>query len=108
MPFEEEIRKLMIESRTEADAAQRQEIYVEILRLYTENLYSVGLYESQRGLGIAKRFRNVQPDVPAYLYDWLDKNIPLQIVWVPKELQNKPLFKEHIPTAESYRNRSWQ
>ena len=54
-------------------------------------------------MGIAKRFRNVQPDVPAYLYDWLDKNIPLQIVWVPEEMQYQPKFKEHIPTAKATR-----
>lgn len=108
MPFEERIRELMMEARTELDAGRRADIFVEILRLYTENIYSIGLYEAQRGLGIAKRFRNVQPDVPAYLYDWLDKNIPLQIVWVPEEMQYQPKFKEHIPTAESYQNRSWQ
>ena len=64
MPFEERIRELMMEARTELDAGRRADIFVEILRLYTENIYSVGLYEAQRGLGIAKRFRNVQPDVP--------------------------------------------
>ncbi len=107
MPFEERIRELMQKSRVEPDAEVQMDIFHEVLELSTENLYTIGVYEVRRGLGLNKRIRNVQPDVPSYMYNWTINSIPVQIVYVPQDLQHETRFQHLIPTAEFYENRLW-
>lgn len=108
LPFEKRIREIMLESRTSTDLKRRKEIFTEVLKLYTENVYSIGLYEARRGLAIHNRLRNVQPDVPIFLYNWNLSNFPVQIIWVRPEDQFEELYQQYIPTAEDYQGRSWQ
>ncbi|RCW62411.1 ABC transporter substrate-binding protein [Halanaerobium sp. ST460_2HS_T2] len=105
--FEKEIQQIMQEARYVADAAERKEMFKEILNLYTENVYTVGVYEVRRGTGLHKRIRNWQPDIPPYMYNWTINSIPVQILYVNQEDQLETMFLDSIPTEEDYSNRSW-
>ncbi len=107
LPFEEQMRELMQEARVTPDTERQMEIFHEVLQLSTENVYAVGVYEVRRGLGLHNRIRNVQPDIPSYMYNWTVSSMPIQIVYVPAELQFETRFQHLIPTAESYTNRVW-
>ncbi len=106
LPFEEQMAVLMDEARFTTDATRRGEIFYELLRLSTENVYTVGLYESRRGIAVNKRLRNFPSDLPTYLYEWGIENMPW-LAWAPAEEQIAPRFLDLIPTAEAYTGRAW-
>lgn len=107
LPFEVRIRELMQEARVTPDLDRQMEIFQEILALSTENVYSVGVYEVRRGLGLHNRIRNVQPDIPSYMYNWTIESMPVQIVYVPRDLQFNTRFTDLIPTEDDYTDRIW-
>lgn len=108
LDFENKIQNLMEESRYTDDADKREEMFKEILNLYTENVYTVGVYEVRRGTGLHKRINNWQQDLPPYMYNWTINSIPVQILHVNPEEQFKTMYQDTIPTKEDYTNRSWQ
>jgi peptide/nickel transport system substrate-binding protein len=107
LDFEKEIQQIMQEARYVADAAERKEMFKKILNLYTENVYTVGVYEVRRGTGLHKRIRNWQPDIPPYMYNWTINSIPVQILYVNQEDQFETMFLDSIPTKKDYIERSW-
>ncbi len=107
LPFEEEMAALVEEARFSTDPARRLEIYNEVLKLSTDNVYTVGLYEARRGLAVNKRLRNVPDDLPTFQYAWGMENMPW-LAWTPAEEQIAPRFLDQIPTAEEYQNRAWE
>jgi peptide/nickel transport system substrate-binding protein len=106
LPFEEEMASLMQEARFTTDPARRGEIFRELLRLSTENVYTIGLYEARRGIAVNKRLKNIPDDLPTYQYEWGMENMPW-LAWTPTEEQITPRFLELIPTAEDYQDRAW-
>jgi len=107
MPFEEEIRDLLKSTATMTSPAERREALEKVLHLYTENLYTVGIYQARRGLGIAKRFKNIPDDTPTRLYQWFPTGTPIQTFWTPAEDQKKTQFQDLIPTPETYKKQDW-
>lgn len=103
-PFEQRIVELLKSSATEESAAKRKGIFREIQRLATDNLYTIPIYQARRGLGIAKRFRNIPDDAPVHLYQWTINSTPNLMVWTPKEQQIASKYSDLIPTSEDY---SW-
>lgn len=108
LPFEEKIRDLMEEAKYTVSTDKRYQIFREILKLSTQNIYTVGIYEVRRGTGLHKRIRNFQPDIPPYMYNWTIDSLPVQILYVNKEDQFETNFQDLIPTTDDYSNRSWQ
>jgi len=107
LPFEEEIGRLLRASATMTSAAERKEAFGQILRLYTENIYTVGIIESRMALGYHKRFRNEPSDFPIRAYGAEDSAVPMGIRWTPKDLQRQTLFQSLIPTPEKYKAQPW-
>jgi peptide/nickel transport system substrate-binding protein len=109
LPFEQEMQPYLEELKSTLDPKVRRKNIEKLLKLYTENVYTLGIYESRFALAYDKRFRNIAPDTPSKLYFWFPSNIPIPIVWVPKAEQlGKEQFEDLIPTKEDYSNRSWQ
>lgn len=106
LDFERQLEKLYDQAKFTASADKRREIFREVLRIHTANLYTVGVYEARRGVAIHKRLKNIPSDLPVYLYEWGLENQPWT-AWTPKELQIPPRFQELIPTREAYQNRGW-
>ncbi|MFP4017220.1 MAG: ABC transporter substrate-binding protein [Halanaerobiales bacterium] len=107
LDFEQEIADLLQELRLTRTPEERTEILHQIEKIYTENIYTIGLYQLRQGLAINNRFKNVQSDLPPYLYDYMVNSMPIQTVWVPTEDQNEALFLDEIPLEEAYSNTEW-
>jgi peptide/nickel transport system substrate-binding protein len=107
LPFEQEIADLLQELRLSRTAEERIDILHKIEKLYTENIYTIGLYQLRQGLAINNRFKNISSDLPPYLYDYMVNAMPLQIIWVAEEDQYDELFLDEIPVEETYMNTEW-
>ncbi len=107
LPFEERIEKLLTATVTMTSSEERKEALNEVLELYTENVYTVGILEMAYPMGFAKRHRNYPVDFPATLYNWYHNSLPIEIRWCPEELQLPPQYQDLIPTPESYKVQDW-
>lgn len=87
LPFEKRIIELLEALKYQRTYEERQKSFSEIQRLWTSNLYTIGLIEGIYNTGITKRFRNIPPGVPARLNEWFHSNVMQEQVWTPKELQ---------------------
>ena len=63
----------------------RQELFSELQKLGTENLYTIGVIEGIYNTGITKRFRNIPIGVPARFHQWFHLNVMQEQVWTPEE-----------------------
>ena len=106
LDFEQRIYEIYQEMPFEVDAARRTEMMHEALKLHTDNLYTLGLYEARGGLAVHNRLRNIPDDLPTYMYQWGMEHMPW-IAYTPLEKQVAPRFLDRIPTAEAYQNRAW-
>lgn len=97
LPFEEKIKELLEEVKTETSASRRAEIFSEIQALWTKNLYTVGVIEARRGTGINKRIRNLPPNCPSRLHQWWWTNAMPEQLWVPEDEQLKEFMPDVIP-----------
>ncbi len=92
-PFEEELAKIVLEYRDTYDAAKRKELMFQYNKIFTENLYDIGIWVGRYGLGLAKRSMNVYPGTPAFMYAWVEDAIMLETIWTPVDQQlpqNRP------------------
>ena len=106
LDFEQRIYEIFQEVPLEVDPARRTELMREALKLHTDNIYTLGLYEARGGLAVHNRLRNVPDDLPTYLYQWGMEHMPW-IAYTPLEEQVAPRFLDRIPTEEAYQNRAW-
>ncbi|MGQ9630022.1 MAG: ABC transporter substrate-binding protein [bacterium] len=93
LPFEVRIAELLENLKYERTAEGRQRMFSEIQRLWTENLYTIGILEGIYNTGITKRFKNVPEGVPARLHQWFHANVMQEQVWTPKDQQ----IPEYLP-----------
>ena len=93
LPFEHRIAELLEKLKFERNATNRQKMFSEIQRLWTENLYTIGILEGIYNTGITKRFKNIPEGVPARLHQWFHANVMQEQVWTPKEQQ----LPEYLP-----------
>ncbi len=67
-------------------------------KIFTENLYNIGVFVGRYGENLTKRFKNVNPGLPAFLYDWTEDDIMLEQVWSPADEQQKQVRPNTVPT----------
>lgn len=101
LPFEEELVRIVEEFRLESDFDRQVELMTEYNRIYTENVYSVGLIISRFGLALAQRFENIPVGSPPFFYEWTWSNVMGEQVWVPADQQLQELLPNTIPVYES-------
>ena len=73
----------------------------EYQKVSTENLYAIGLTQYPGALMVNKRFANVPPGAPIFLFNWAEDNIIRERMFVPAD-QQKPelqLAPETLPGA---------
>ena len=56
-------------------------------KLYTENVYAIGLTQYPGALIINKRFANIPPGAPIFMFNWAEDNIIRERVFVPADKQ---------------------
>ncbi len=99
-PFEEELVKIVNTYCASSDAAERKQLMSQYNKIFTENLYNIGVFVGRYGENLSKRFKNVNPGVPAFLYDWTEGNIMLEQVWSPAEEQKPQVQPNTVPVYE--------
>ena len=96
--FEQELIDIVEEFTLEPDAAKRAELMKEYNRIFTENVYDVGVVIGRYGLMLAERFQNVPVGSPTFLYQWTWANVMADQVWVQPEEQIDQIRPGVIPT----------
>ncbi len=83
------------------DSDERAELMKRYQKLYTENLYGVGLTAYPGALIINKRFANIPSGVPIFMYNWAEDNIIRERVYVPEDAQrDHELHPKTLPSAD--------
>jgi peptide/nickel transport system substrate-binding protein len=99
-PFEEELVKIVNQFCASSDPAERKQLMSQYNKVFTENLYDIGVFVGRYGENLTKRFKNVNPGLPAFLYDWTEGNIMLEQVWGPVEEQKPQVQPNTVPVYE--------
>jgi peptide/nickel transport system substrate-binding protein len=66
-------------------------------RIFTENVYNIGLVAGRYGLALAERFQNVPVGTPTFLYQWTWGNVQPDQVWVAPEDQLPEIYPGTVP-----------
>ncbi len=87
LPFEVEMVDLVNKFIASSDSAERIELMKSYQKLYTENVYAIGLTAYPGALIVNKRFANVPPGAPIFMYNWAEDNIIRERLFVPADKQ---------------------
>jgi ABC-type dipeptide transport system, periplasmic component len=98
LPFEEELVQIVRDFIATSDNAERAELMKQYQRVFTENVYSVGLTQYPGALIINKRFKNIPAGAPIFMFNWAEDNIIRERVFVPTEDQpGHELYPQTLP-----------
>jgi peptide/nickel transport system substrate-binding protein len=82
------------------DSDQRKELMKTYQKIYTENLFGIGLTQYPGALIINKRFANIPPGAPIFMFNWAEDNIIRERVFVPADQQQSyELHPNTLPGA---------
>ncbi|MEY4484284.1 MAG: hypothetical protein RL693_1736, partial [Verrucomicrobiota bacterium] len=87
MDFEAKIVDSVSKFIASSDNKERIELMKQYQKLATENVYQAGLTVYPGALIINKRFANVAPGAPIFMYNWAEDNIIRERVFVPADKQ---------------------
>ena len=98
MPFEKEMADLVRKFISSQDNAERAELMKQYQKVYTQNLYTIGLTEYPGALIVNKRFSNVPQGTPIFMFNWAEDSIIRERLWVAADKQGKyELFPQQLP-----------
>jgi peptide/nickel transport system substrate-binding protein len=105
LPFEKDMVDVVNKFISETDAAKRVDLMKQYQKLYTENVYAVGLTQYPGALIINKRFANIPAGAPIFMFNWAEDNIIRERVFVPTDKQqNLELHPKTLPGAPGVGN----
>lgn len=105
LPFEKQMVDVVNTFISEADPAKRVDLMKQYQKLYTGNVYAVGLTQYPGALIINKRFANIPAGAPIFMFDWAEDNIIRERVFVPTDKQqNYELHPKTLPGAPGVGN----
>jgi peptide/nickel transport system substrate-binding protein len=87
LPWEQEMVDVVNAFIASRDPAERLTLMTKYQKLYTENLYGIGLTVYPGALIINKRFSNIPPGAPIFMYNWAEDNIIRERVYVAADKQ---------------------
>jgi peptide/nickel transport system substrate-binding protein len=100
LPFEQEMVNIINAFVSTPDLEERAELMKQYQRLFTENVYSVGLTQYPGALIINNRFANIPDGAPIFMYNWAEDNIIRERVYVPEADQSThELHPQTLPGA---------
>lgn len=97
MDFENDLIEIANKYRVTFDDAGRKELMFQLNKIYTENVYNLGIFVGRYGLGLAKRMKNVPDGTPVFMYTWVEDAVLLDTLWAPADAQEKQNRPETIP-----------
>ena len=105
LPFEQEMVDVVNAFIAESDPAARVELMKKYQKLYTENVFTVGLTQYPGALIINKRFANVPAGTPIFMFNWAEDNVIRERLYVPTDKQpGVELFPATLPGAPGIGN----
>ena len=100
LPFEEDLVKAVNGFIASGDPTERANLMKTYQKVYTENVFGIGLTQYPGALIINKRFSNIPPGAPIFMYDWAEDNIIRERVFVAADKQQDyELHKMTLPGA---------
>ena len=84
LPFEPKLIEILEKIRTEPDTAKRADLLNEYNKIFTENIYNVGLVTIPAALIINKRFKDVPAGAPVLAWQWSEDNTLRERLWIAK------------------------
>ena len=98
MPFEKELADTVNKFIVSSDPKEQAELMKKYQKIYTTNVNTVGLVEYPGALIINKRFKNVPPGTPIYMFNWAEDSVIRERLYVPTADQGDyQLFKDMLP-----------
>lgn len=98
LPFEQELVDIVNAFISSNDTEERAELMRQYQKVFTENVYSVGLTQYPGALIINKRFANIPEGAPIFMFNWAEDAIIRERVFVPAEDQpGHELHPETLP-----------
>ena len=101
MPFEQDMVDLVQQYRGVYDTDGRNALMSQYNKIFTENVYDLGVFIGRYGLGIGKRFKNIPAGTPVFLYQWVEDAILLDQLWTPTDQQLPENRPNTIPVYDS-------
>ncbi len=100
LPYEQDLVDTVNKFIASRDPAERTELMKHYQKVYTENLDAIGLTAYPGALIVNKRFANIPPGAPIFMYNWAEDNIIRERVFVPKDKQiDAELHPDTLPGA---------
>ncbi|MBN9018409.1 MAG: ABC transporter substrate-binding protein [Rhizobiales bacterium] len=100
LPFEQELVDVVNKFINSGDGDEQRELMKQYQKLYTENVYGIGLTQYPGALIINKRFANVPKGTPINLFNWAEDSVIRERMYVPTEKQgNYELHAQTLPGA---------
>lgn len=97
LPFERELVNLINQFTNEPDLGKQLEILNQYNRVFTENLYHVGLVSMPGALILSKRLNNVPPGTPILSFQWAEDAIMRERIWVAPQDRLEELMPGKLP-----------
>lgn len=105
LPFEKDLVDVVNKFIAEPDPAKRTDLMKQFQKIYTQNVYTVGLTQYPGALIINKRFSNIPPGAPIFMFNWAEDNIMRERVFVAADKQqNYELYPKTLPGAPGLNN----
>ena len=100
LPFEKDLVDVLAKFSGSNDPTERFDLMKKYQKIYTQNVYAVGLITYPGALIINKRFANVAPGAPIVLYNWAEDAVIRERMFVPTDKQGKyELYPMALPGA---------
>jgi peptide/nickel transport system substrate-binding protein len=93
LDFEQSLVDIVTKYRSTFDAAERKQLMFQYNKIFTENVYDLGIFVGRYGLGTAKRVKNIPDGTPVFMYTWVEDAVLLDTLWTPVDQQlpqNRP------------------
>jgi peptide/nickel transport system substrate-binding protein len=89
LDFEKQLVEIVNKFIASKDAVERVQLMKDYQKIATENVYWAGLTQYPGALIMNKRFANIAPGAPIFMYNWAEDNIIRERVFVPADKQQK-------------------
>ncbi|MGN6100786.1 MAG: ABC transporter substrate-binding protein, partial [Devosia sp.] len=98
LPYEKDMVDVVNKFIASHDPQEKVNLMKQYQKLFTENVNAIGLTQYPGALIINKRFANIPPGAPIFMFNWAEDNIIRERVYVPKDKQQKyELFPDTLP-----------
>jgi len=101
LDFEQPLIDVITKYRQTFDAAERKSLMAQYNKIFTENVYQLGVFVGRYGLGLTKRMKNVPPGTPVFMYEWVEDSILLDQLWSPPDQQLKENRPDTLPVYKA-------